>query len=454
MRFITACLIFLSGTTAAWGAEYPLRIAHFQADVTPPLGAPLCYGVVKPAQEIVGKLSARGIVLLTADKPIVLCAVDWLATSNGGYDEFRQRLATAAGTTADRVALHCLHQHDAPGVDFSLEEILAEAGLSGQSCDVVASRAALTRTAEALQASLPQARTVTHLGHGRGKVVQVASNRRILGPDGKVKMTRWSAMEDPEVRAQPEGTIDPYVQLLCFWEGDRPLASLTYYATHPQSYYNTGGVNPDFPGAARALREAALPHVAHIHFDGAGGNITAGKYNDGNPENRPILARRLATGMQAAWDSQVKTPLSGNMVQWRVKAVALPPAPLLNEQKLLTILRTPQPAEKEKARVSAAMQLVWLRRCLRGEKVDISCLHVGPAAILHLPGELFVEYQLAAQKLRPGKPVCLAAYGDDGTGYIGTQASYAEGGYETGPASRVAPQVESVLMGAMRELLK
>ena len=71
-----------------------------------------------------------------------------------------------------------------------------------------------------------------------------------------------------------------------------------------------------------------------------------------------------------------------------------------------------------------------------------------------MPGELFVEYQLAAQKMRPDSPVVMAAYGDYGPGYIGMAHSYTQGGYETGPVSRVAPEVESVLMSAMRELLK
>ena len=46
----------------------------------------------------------------------------------------------------------------------------------------------------------------------------------------------------------------------------------------------------------------------------------------------------------------------------------------------------------------------------------------------------------------------MAAYGEYGTGYIGTKIAYTQGGYETGIVSRVAPEVEDVLMSAMREL--
>ena len=62
--------------------------------------------------------------------------------------------------------------------------------------------------------------------------------------------------------------------------------------------------------------------------------------------------------------------------------------------------------------------------------------------------------KLAAQKMRPDSSVLMAAYGDYGMGYIGTAIAYTQGGYETGPVSRVAPEVETVLMDAMRTLLK
>src|SRR5690606_28882206 len=98
--------------------------------------------------------------------------------------------------------------------------------------------------------------------------------------------------------------------------------------------------------------------------------------------------------------------------------------------------------------------LVWLRRSQQGEPIDIACLQAGPARILHLPGELFVEYQLAAQQLRPDLFVAMAAYGDSAPWYIGTEIAYQQGGYETGPTSSfVAPAVEDVLMSALRKLL-
>lgn len=89
-----------------------------------------------------------------------------------------------------------------------------------------------------------------------------------------------------------------------------------------------------------------------------------------------------------------------------------------------------------------------------GHQIPLSCLKLGNARVLHMPGELFVEYQLAAQRMRPDDFITMAAYGDYGPGYIGTKIAYGQGGYETGRVSRVAPKVENVLMDAMEELLK
>ena len=450
---IPLLLLALLLSTPSLAAEpQPLQLATFQADVTPPIGSVLCHGSIAPVKEIVDPLSARGIVLLGTGEPIVLCAVDWVAISNEAHDVFCKQLAEAVGTTPDRVAVHTVHQHDTPGIDFSTEAILAQHDLSGAMFDPEVARRAIARTAAAAKESLGSVVAVTHIGYGKGLVEKVASNRRILNDEGKCVMTRMSSCRNEAARAAPEGLIDPDVRLLSFWAGDQPVASLTYYATHPQSYYGRGGVSYDFVGMARADREKAVPEALHIHFDGAGGNIAAGKYNDGSVENRPLLAARVAKGMAAAWESQKKVPIRADDVAWAVRKVALPVRETLTEDDLLKKL-TDESLDKRK-RIFAARDLAWIRRMESGHKIGLSCLRLGPVSVVHMPGELCIEYQLAAQKMTPDQFVLMAAYGDDGTGYICTEIAYSQGGYETTFVSRVAPEVEHVLVGAMRQLVE
>ena len=275
-RIVVAVLFLVSMIFpgVAFG-DAPLKMAVFTVDATPPIGSLLAFNIMERKGT---SLWLKGMLLVGADKPVVIVAVDWIGIGGEGHTRFREAIASAVGTTRERVALHCLHQHDAPRLDWGAEELLANYGLSGKMFSVGFARKTMSRTAAAAKDALARLETVTHIGLGQAKVEKVASNRRILGPDGKVKHVRWTATTSAKIRAFPEGTIDPYLKSISFYHSDKLLNVVTYYATHPQSYYRTGAAEADFPGMARILREDVLG-VPHIHFNGAGGNIGAGKYN-------------------------------------------------------------------------------------------------------------------------------------------------------------------------------
>jgi hypothetical protein len=449
--FVSSLLAIAALASAVYSAESApgLKIATFDVDATPPVGSMMAYDKVLRKDDL--PLRCRGVVLLGAGEPIVLCAMDWIGLANEGHDAFREGLAKAAGTSRERVAVHSLHQHDAPDCDFLAERLLKEAGVTDLGrFDGAFARQVIERAAAAVRTAISTAQPVTHVGWGQADVSEVASNRRVFGPNGKVKAVRYTATKDAALRAEPIGTIDPTVSLISFWNGDKPIAVLSYYACHPQSYYRTGIPNPDFPGIARFVRGQAVPEALHVHFNGAGGNIGAGKFNDGSKENRVALAMRLADGMTRAWQATTKKPIAASDVRWQTLAVSLPVAPYLDEAKLRTDLKLGTAAS-----LTAADKLAWVLRCKQGHKIDLALISVGDTRVLHMPGELFVEYQLAAKQMRPDCHVAMAAYGDYGTGYIGTERAYSEGGYETEPrSSNVAPSVESVLMDGMRKLLE
>src|SRR5262249_33802575 len=144
-------------------------------------------------------------------------------------------------------------------------------------------------------------RTITHVGTSQAKVEKVASNRRYLDADGKPAFGRTSATRSADVRAKPEGIIDPWLKTVGFFDGEKALLSLNCYATHPMSYYGRGGVWADFVGLARKRRQADLPKVFQLYASGCSGNVTAGKYNDGDVRNRPVLADRIYKAMAASW---------------------------------------------------------------------------------------------------------------------------------------------------------
>src|SRR5690606_11200106 len=189
---------------------------------------------------------ARGFVLSGKDRPIVVVAVDWCEIRNDSYDRWREAIARAAKTTPERVILSANHQHDAPVVDLGAEALLASVGLSGELCDVDVHDQALAKVCAAIEEALPRARRTTHVGIGRARVREIASNRRVVDAKGRVAFSRGSRSGgNARMREAPEGTIDPFLRTLSFWDGDTPLVALHTYATHPMSYYGEGEVSAE-----------------------------------------------------------------------------------------------------------------------------------------------------------------------------------------------------------------
>ena len=281
-------------------------LASFRFDVTPPVGHGCCGGWITPVEHVDDNLEAIGVLLLppagSGEKPVILCTLDWTGLANAAHAEMRGVMAAAAGTTSDRVSIHVLHPHNAPMACSTTERsLLANTGGAALSygehpLDLDFFEGCKTKAAAAVAAALAQAAAVTHVGTGKAAVEEVASNRRIdIGADGKIGAARSSSCADPAIRALPLGLIDPFLRTVSFFGGGgggTKLASLHYYACHPMSYYGDGRVTVDFAGLARKRRQAEEPGVAHLYFSGCGGNLGAGKYNDGTPPMRPVLTDR------------------------------------------------------------------------------------------------------------------------------------------------------------------
>jgi hypothetical protein len=393
-------------------------------------------------------LRVLGVVLLGVGKPIVLCAVDWTGLRNEAYRTWRKVLADAAHTVPENVCLHCVHPHNTPFADIEAQKMLAE--INGPPMlDLKFFNQCVEQSADALKKALMKTMEFDRVGAGEGTIDKVASNRRVLGPDGKVKFTRTSATKSQEARDADEGLIDPKLRTLSFWKGDHPLAALHFYATHPMSYYGDGRVSADFCGLARQKRQDEQKGVFQIYFTGCGGNVTAGKYNDGAKENRGVLRDRVYDGMLAAWKATKTYPMTG--WDYRIEPVKLPPR---SEKTFGEEHSTADMKDKtltKAKRNNAALQLAWLKR--KEVPIEITALDFGKEiTTLHLPGEPFIEFQLAAHKLRPEATVFVAGYGDDGPGYIPTAAAYLQGGYEPTVALSSADS-EGIVLKAMAKVL-
>lgn len=426
-----------------------LRVASFSAEVTVPTGHGMMGGAWL-SKSVGDPLEAHGFVLTGCGTPVVLVSVDWCEIRNDAYRRWQEVLAHAAGTTPERVMVSTIHQHDAPVADLTAERLLRERGLAGTICDPAFHEVAVQRVGEAVRAALRNTVPVTHWGRGQAKVQGVASNRRYVMPDGQVRFDRTSATRNAFAIEADEGLMDPWLRTLSFWNGETPLVAVSFYAVHPMSYYGQGEVSADFPGMARRKRAAEVPGVAQVYVSGCSGNVTAGKYNTGARENRPVLAERLRAAMAEAWLATSRVPMTP--CEYRVTPLVLEPRGTtgFTEAELIEKLT---PKSKSFDQCLAAMGLSWRRRVASGRPVEVPCLDLGGAALLLLPGETYVEYQIWAQSQRPSDFVCVAGYGDGATGYVPTERHWKENDTNLGDWCWVAPGSESRVQAAIRTAL-
>jgi len=425
-----------------------LQAAVFTCDVTPPLGSPLaeCNPPVATSADM--PLLAKGVVISDGSTRYVLCALDYCELRTGAHDLFRRAIANALGVNELRIEVHCIHQHDAPLYDTQAELVVEMEPSPPHTTDLTFIAIASERVASAAREASKKLQPLTHVACGKAKVEKFASNRRVPLPDGKLGI-RFSHCNDPVLIAAPEGLIDPWMRTVTLFNRQHPIVRLHYYASHPQSYYGEGHMNPDTPGIARERLEKE-ERIPQIYFTGCAGNVAAGKYNDGSHEMRIPLANRLYDGMKAAINVTGKPEPA--TLSWKTADVRLPlrQEAGFSEEHFRAALA--DPTQPYLVRMTGAMALAWYARLKIRPTVDITSYRLGPATILHLPGEPFVEYQLFAQSVRSDDFVAVTAYGELGPGYICTDKAFAEGGYEP-TQSFVGPPSETLLKASIHQVL-
>ena len=434
--------------TVTSAAEHNIQIRNFSVDITPELNQPIGMGFIPIPKTVEHPLLAKGIILKQSDKFYVLCALDWMEVHNESYDFLRAEIAKAANTTPSCVALHCLHQHTAPAIDSTAQKIQFPSEDPRQVASLKYEQSVAKKMRTAISKAKLNISPVTHIGTSKCKIDRVASNRRIKQPDGSIKV-RSSKSTDPELQAAPEGIIDPWLRTLSFYDQNKPLAQIHYYASHPQSFYGDARISYDTVGIARE-RLQEKHNVFQVYFTGCGGNVAMGKYNNGSPQARQEITDRIYQAMQGSLENIKRTAIEP--LNWQTVDVNFPVrrAPDFLEQRNQQILKDPK--SKYSQVIKAAINLAWIERAKKNETIEFSCLSFGKVKILHLPGEPFVEFQLAAQKLHPEVSLFVAGYGDCGMSYIGTDVAYADrGGYEQ-TWSFIDPS-EQLFLDSMSQLL-
>jgi neutral ceramidase len=433
-----------------------LRAGAGCVDITPPLGTHLSgseMGNRRPAREVLDPLQAKAIVFEADGKRACIVTLD-ITIITGEYTErIRQGISARLGIPPEAIMVHAIQTHSAPSLgyfmldqDFPLVTTPETEYLRGAEhvYGDFAAGAAIQAAEQAASRLQP-----VRLGLGRGSLGNLAFNRRGVRRDGTVMMPPPLAVVNQPLGltdlAYLEGPSDPEVGVACFQDMDgKPLAFLLHYTCHPvnafgypETYHS---VSADWCGAWSSEMQAAFgKDVVPLVINGCCGNINP--WDPFDAERKPDHRRmgRALGGMAQRVMGSLTFSESSDLA-WRLRSIPLayrdvPPERLAEVEQILSSQpEMPRGANGEvEPRWFAAASTRSVELCRKREPqfmYEVQALRIGDLALVGLPGEPFVEGQLAIKVGSAAKHTFVAHLTTKYVGYLPTREAYARGGHE------------------------
>ena len=433
-----------------------LRAGAARVDITPPVGTHLSgaeFGQRRPARSVMDPLYTKAIVFEAGDRRVCIVTLDVTIITGDYTQRIRGAISETTGIAPDAIMVHATQTHSAPSLgyfmldpDFPLEVTLETEYLFGAESAYSAFAAdAAVRAAVSAVANLQPAR----IGLGRGILGGIAFNRRGVRRDGTVLMPKPLGRENQPLGITElcylEGPIDPEVGVLCVQATDmKPLVFLLHYTCHPVNVYGHSetyhAVSADWPGAwARNLQDRFGEGCVPLVLNGCCGNINP--WHPFDPDCRPDHRRqgRELAGMSERVIYNMSFEESA-VLDWCVEHLGLPyrAIPPERRQEVKKILgQDPQPPRGADGEVDprwfTAASTRSVEICREREAAypyEIQVFRVGDLAVVGLPGEPFVEGQLAI-KTQSAAPYAFPAHLiSHYVGYLPTREAYSRGGHE------------------------
>lgn len=452
---LPACLVAPSfgADSVADSAVAGYQVGVAKVEITPSYPVRLTgYGNrTAEATEVEQPLFAKALAIRSGDAPpVVLVTVDTLGVSAAMTEAVAARLQKEIDLPRANLAICASHTHSAPalpsvaGLIFSPDLVPAEHRAHMQQYE-----GELTTLLGdvALAAHKKLAPAVLAYGFGAAKF---AVNRRVL------KEGRWSGFG-----VVPTGAVDHTLPVLTVRDpsGEKVRAILINYACHCTTL---GGafnkLHGDWAGCVQEQLEREHPGCTAMVSIGCGA--------DANPEPRKDdlaivrahgdeIAREVAKMLKnkKAW-----TSIAGP-VATRRESFELPLATLPTREEFERRAATKGPI--------AYHAKVQLQRLDAGKKLPTTVPYSaqtwqfgdGPAMVF-LPGEVVVDYQLRLKRELDAKRLWINAYANAAPCYIASKRVLGEGGYEVDASmyyydqpQHFAPEVEDLIIDRVRELL-
>ena len=433
-----------------------LKAGSATANITPPLGTAIPGGFrARYAENVDDELFAKAVVIDNGETRIAMVTCDLIAVTEKMVDCAKQRIADRCGIPPENVMVNATHTHTA----------VAIANLLGTPEDTDYIEWVPLKIADAVELAVWRL-TPARVGFASVTEERITFNRRWHVKDGTVRMN--PGLEHPDL-VRPTGTIDPELTMMFVAAEDgTPLAAVANFSLHYIGTDNGNALSADYFGhfgrlmqrylgetCVSLLWNAASGQINNIDFSGKQKWTTRGHRQAEKMAN--VLAGHFITEMQFM-EMHETLPLSGEL-----RTLAFPRKRITAEDLELAerILSVPPGTYEDYETgpfswvvgqpIPKPLVDIYAMECQRVAKLPehltapIQVLRLGEAAIVALPGEVFVETGMNIKAASEAAPLFIVSLANGYIGYICTdEALTQEGGYETWAAMSSLPAVGTV----------
>lgn len=404
-----------------------------EAVVTPPIGVEMIEPRGVPTTGVHDDLYVRTLVLHDGRTTVCIVTMDLLGLDADLLERVQKAVQDQAVLASEQLMLAPSHNHSAPltmpydanvqsNRDRQWEEKLV---------DVIADT-----VVQAQSGMIPVSLSV-----GRAEV-QIGLNRRL------------STLSGTTMSPNPTGPVAPWVDVLRLDRTqEEPFALLFSHAAHPVTVHNTATeFTADYPGvAARTIRNHLGNDVLALFAQGCAADINVNPLRGGF-----AAAERVGRvlGEAAIGATTQSHRLRSDTIQVAAKQIFLD-FELMEADVCENIIQRFQEAYTTMEEQGADVQtlnnqtlcLIWAEKMLElarskesspGLSFPMQAFAFGKElAIIGLPHELFVEYQLFLQKKSPFPHTFVFGYTNCCESYVPTADAYYLQGYESYGAQRL-----------------
>ncbi len=433
--------------------ESTLKAASATANITPPLGTEIPGGFrPRYAENVDDELFAKALVIDNGETRIAIVTCDLIAIPEKIADVAKSRIAERCDISPAHVMVNATHTHTA----------VAVANLLGVGEDFDYTNWVPLKIADAVELAVWRLQPA-RVGFASVDEERITFNRRWHMKDGTVRMN--PGIEHPDL-VEPTGTIDPEVAMM-FVEADdgTPISAVANFSLHYIGTNNSNALSADYFGHFdRLMRRYLGDTCISLLWNAASGQINNTDYSGrvkwtarGHQQAvkmANVLAGHFITEMQFM-EMHDTLDLRGDITTLTFQRKEITPEDLKVAEQILSVPQGTYDAYETGPfswvvgqPIPSALVDVYALECQRMARLPeqmtapVQVIGLGEAAIVALPGEVFVETGMNIKAKSNAGPTFLVSLANGYIGYICTdEALTQEGGYETWAAMSSLPDV-------------